>query len=189
MVQAAEEMGWEGYGVELSKTYCDYAKNMENLKHIFCGDIFSAQFEDNYFDHIYVWHVIEHVPDPKKFLMEIQRILKPRCELVIGTPHINGFHVKTNYLLRRLRGAYPRQVTIHHHTYEFTPKTIKRMLKDCDFLIINLECYWPPHLAENMNRNWKGKLQDIIADIVAYLFQDTKGYHMRIKSIIKLKNR
>lgn len=189
MVQAAQEMGWEGYGVELSKTYCNYAKNIEGIEHIFCGDIFSAQFKDNYFNHIYMWHVIEHVTDPKKFLMEIQRILKPGGELVIGTPHINGFHIKINYLLKRLRGAYPKQVTVDHHTYEFSPKTIKRILKDCGFLIINLECYWPTNRAENINRNWKGKLQDIIADIVAYFFPDTKGYHMRIECVLKLEDK
>lgn len=185
MVQAAEELGWEGYGIELSKEYHDYAINVIGLMNIYRGDIFSPQFQDNFFDHIYAWHVIEHVPDAKEFLREIQRILKPEGGLVIGTPHINGFHTKTNYSLKRLRSAYPKQVTVDHHAYEFTPKTIKRMLNDCDFRIISLECYWPTSHVKNINRNWKGKLQDIVADIVAYLFPEIKGYHMRIECVLK----
>lgn len=39
-IEAANQMGWEGYGVELSKKYCDYAIEVAGLKNIYRGDIF-----------------------------------------------------------------------------------------------------------------------------------------------------
>ncbi len=180
MVKAANQMGWEGYGVELSKTYYDYATNVEGLKRIYKGDIFTPQFPDNFFDHLLAWHVIEHVTDAKQFLMEIRRIIKPGRELYIGTPHINGFYITSNRIIAKIKGEHYSVCTSIEHTYEFTPKTIKKILNDCGFQIVKLECYWPSHRERNRNGNWKGKLQDTLADFVASIFPDTKGYHMSI---------
>ena len=92
-------MGWEGYGVELSKTYYDYSVKVAGLKNIYRGDIFSAEFPNNYFDYVLSWHSIEHVPNAKNFLLEIHRILKNNKVLRIGTPHINSFIHRINFII------------------------------------------------------------------------------------------
>jgi len=45
--------------------------------------------EDNSFDSIVSFHVIEHIPDHKKFIEEIHRVLKPGGTALISTPNKN----------------------------------------------------------------------------------------------------
>ena len=49
-------------------------------------DIFNANYENNFFDTILMFHVLEHLDDPVKTLKEIRRILKPNGKLIISTP-------------------------------------------------------------------------------------------------------
>ena len=52
-------------------------------------DIQNIPYDDNHFDLIYCSHVLEHVPDDKKAMSEIHRVLKPGGIALILAP-ING---------------------------------------------------------------------------------------------------
>jgi len=52
--------------------------NMENIP-----------FDDNYFDFIYNSHVLEHVPNDKKAMEELYRVLKPNGVIFIAVPLFN----------------------------------------------------------------------------------------------------
>jgi len=179
-VEAANQMGWEGYGVELSTTYCDFAVKVKGVKNIMRGDIFKAEFPNNFFDYVLSWHTIEHVLDPKKFLLEIHRVIKRDSTLKIGTPHINSFIHRSGYLISRIKGKYMKGCTVYEHTYEFTPKTIKRMLNECGFQIEKLNCYWPSSHERPKGENWKGKMQINLDNLVSSILPETKGVHMEI---------
>ena len=56
---------------------------------LFRQDLGNLSFSDNYFDFIYSYHVLEHVPDPEKVLRELHRVLKPGGNLFIGFPNKN----------------------------------------------------------------------------------------------------
>ena len=45
--------------------------------------------EDNSIDRIYAKHIIEHLNEPKRFIKEISRILKPGGTAFIETPHFS----------------------------------------------------------------------------------------------------
>jgi len=51
------------------------------------GDICKTDFEDGAFEFIVSSEVIEHVPDPRKAIAELSRILKPGGALVLSTPN------------------------------------------------------------------------------------------------------
>ena len=46
--------------------------------------------DDNSLDKVFAKHIIEHLDDPKNFLQEIYRILKPRGTAFIETPHFSS---------------------------------------------------------------------------------------------------
>ena len=75
-----------GYNVssyEISKTRSDYAKNILNINMIENLD----NVLRNSFDICFSAHVLEHLPDPKKFLDFGLKILKQNGVLVIFTPN------------------------------------------------------------------------------------------------------
>lgn len=52
-------------------------------------DVQDIPYEDNYFDVIYCSHILEHVPDDRKAIRELYRVLKPGGTALILVP-ING---------------------------------------------------------------------------------------------------
>ena len=51
------------------------------------GDIYDLPFEDNYFDHVVLGEVIEHLSRPWEACRELIRVLKPNKHLIITTPY------------------------------------------------------------------------------------------------------
>ena len=46
-------------------------------------------FEENSVNQIYAKHIIEHLENPRKFIRELHRILKPQGRAFIETPHFS----------------------------------------------------------------------------------------------------
>lgn len=59
-------------------------------------DIQNIPFEDDYFDLIYCSHVLEHVPDDRKAMSELSRVLKPGGTALILVP-MNGIAYELPY--------------------------------------------------------------------------------------------
>jgi len=116
--------GWRVTGVEISPS-AGYAKNKRNL------DVKTIPLEENNFpsssfDVIHASHLIEHLNDPRSFLNEVHRILKPDGRIFITTPNIAGFQA-------RFFGDFWRSA-IFDHLYLFSIKTLKAMLKVSGFM-------------------------------------------------------
>jgi SAM-dependent methyltransferase len=84
-IQKLNWLGWKAEGVEFNDVAVEVARSSGAT--IFHGDLFTAAFPDNHFDLISARHVIEHVPDPDKFVAEISRILKPGGYFYVRTPN------------------------------------------------------------------------------------------------------
>ena len=61
--------------------------NLKNVK-TQQADIFLLPFNDNFFDHVFVCFVLEHLSDPLKALSELKRVLKPGGTIMV----IEGDH-------------------------------------------------------------------------------------------------
>lgn len=70
-------------------------KSKADIIHDF--DVFPYPIGDNVFDKIYAKHIIEHLKDPKGFLKEIHRILKPGGTAFIETPHFSSYVAYSNH--------------------------------------------------------------------------------------------
>lgn len=83
------DLSWVVTGVEVDINAVAVAREEFGLN-VLQSDLFSAKFEDNFFDAVTLGHVIEHVSDPAALLRECKRVLKPGGKLVITTPNIKS---------------------------------------------------------------------------------------------------
>jgi ubiquinone/menaquinone biosynthesis C-methylase UbiE len=92
---------------------------------IFVGTLEEARFPAESFSIVHFSHLIEHVPDPRGFLKEVRRILKPQGHAVITTPNVDGFQA-------RLFGKAWRSA-IADHLALFSKRTLKDLLIESGF--------------------------------------------------------
>ena len=55
-------------------------------------DINDLQFEDESFDVVVCWSVLEHVPDPLESIAEMTRVMKPGGEIWVQLPFLFPYH-------------------------------------------------------------------------------------------------
>ena len=85
----AKSSGWKCIGIEPNEK----AKNCAISKGVnFTTSL--EELEDNSFDVITMWHVLEHVPDIENQIRSLKRLLKPNGTIVIAVPNYKSFDAK-----------------------------------------------------------------------------------------------
>lgn len=109
-----KESGYKLTALEIDPKLVAQFKKNEATKDIpiFNGDATKMSFKDNSFDGAVLIEVIEHVPDTKSLLSEINRVLKKGGQLCIGVP--TGY---TDKVYQSLHKDYPRNTT-HVHVFK-----------------------------------------------------------------------
>ena len=118
--------GWEAYGLEPSVTAAAVAGNYQ-LSIIPDLPSFPGKA-----DAITLWHVLEHVHDPRKLLAELRNILEPAGLLCIALPNRCSLDAT---LFKKHWVAYdaPR------HLYHFTPADMEKLLQSAGFNIFSMK--------------------------------------------------
>lgn len=116
----AKNDGWNVIGVEPSER----AKNIAKQKGIsFVEEI--SELENNSFDVITMWHVLEHVPNLELQIQELKRLLKPTGTLIIAVPNFKSFDAK-HY------GEFWAAFDVPIHFWHFSKKAIKTLFEKVD---------------------------------------------------------
>lgn len=82
-------------------------------------------FEDASFDKVLITEVIEHIPDWKKALDEIARVLKPGGTLVISTPNRLSYMNRAYAVKRKAK-----KFKFNEHVIEFSPNEFKLVISE-----------------------------------------------------------
>lgn len=123
-----QNKGWEVFGVEASPIISTCTREKLGIKHIYNQDLLNLTLPEDFFDVVTLWHVIEHLPDPLGTLKKINRLLKEDGALIIDCPNFNS-------LTRRVFREKWYPLDLPRHFYQFTPKTLKRMLELIGFVV------------------------------------------------------
>ncbi len=126
LLKHAADRGWRAHGVELSSEAVAHARAIG--AEVFHGDLLDAALPESSFDLVYMGDVLEHVPDCRRVLAEVARVLVPGGHLYLRGP------TTTNSLGRRLGLALYRMAgrTIvlrepPYHLWEFTPRSMRHL--------------------------------------------------------------
>jgi len=114
-LSVAKKDGWEIIGVEPSEKAKAIAKNkgvtfVESLNDL----------ENNSFDVITMWHVLEHVPDLENQIKELKRLIKPSGTIIIAVPNFNSFDAK-------YYGSFWAAYDVPIHLWHFSKTAIKKL--------------------------------------------------------------
>jgi len=90
-----KRLGWEVAGIQIDPEAAKIASSNFGI-YVHVGDIATAPFDSESFDIIIITtsHVIEHVPDPVRFLREVIQLLKPSGKVIIVTPNLQSLGVR-----------------------------------------------------------------------------------------------
>jgi SAM-dependent methyltransferase len=124
------QRGWQVEGIEVSPTGREYAEKELGLR-IHAEPLENIFLSAGSFDVVTLFYVIEHVPNPKQLLLEVNRILKPGGLLLLRWPHSTP--------VVKVMGPFSKKYDVFHtpyHLYDFNPKSMKQLLLQSGFQAI-----------------------------------------------------
>jgi ubiquinone/menaquinone biosynthesis C-methylase UbiE len=139
-LEVAKERGYEVYGVEIS----DYIAERidKSLKsRVFVGQLEEAGFQENSFDVVTMWDVLEHMPNPLQTLRETSRVLKPGGMMFVET-------INTACLNSRLLGDRWPLYRPPFHLFYFSIRTLTELIDKSGLEVVAVEpiqTYSPIH--------------------------------------------
>lgn len=126
-VEAANARGWQASGIEISPHAAEEARKLG--LDVRTGVIEEAGYPDGCFDCVTMWDVLEHVPAPTRYMLEVRRILADGGLVVIGTPNLG--HVQF-----RLKRENWRHLKPAEHIFYFRQSSICRLLEKAGFEMV-----------------------------------------------------
>ncbi len=128
---------WDVVGTDISEDVVNYVKEQHQLE-AYSGELHSLKLDAASFDAIRVQDVLEHVCDPKAFLQECHRLLKPAGDIFLSVP--NG---ETDRLpIRRYYQKFQRAaLTPPGHLFYFSKQAINDLTQQCGFSITSMHSY------------------------------------------------
>jgi 2-polyprenyl-3-methyl-5-hydroxy-6-metoxy-1,4-benzoquinol methylase len=178
----ARELGWEAYGVEVSKRYSDLLRHELRLN-VVNTSVEEANFSSNFFDVVILNHVLEHLCDPKSVLKKIHKFLKQGGILVLYMPNeLESLYSKL--MLENFLFYFQPRDRPTDHLYFFNKKTIELLLRKTGYKVIRLTT---GNLRINTNhKNRYGLVGDVAKKTYCWLANLLKMGD--IMNVIAIKN-
>jgi 2-polyprenyl-3-methyl-5-hydroxy-6-metoxy-1,4-benzoquinol methylase len=129
-LKAAEEIGWEAEGVEISPVASEYAQNIVRVK-VLEGKLEAYHLPPEKYDLVVLIETIEHLTNPLDTLREIYRILKKEGILIISTPDSKS-------LSRLFLGKNWAVFSPEEHLSVFSQKNLFYLLHRANFCVLGI---------------------------------------------------
>ncbi len=145
-INLAKNIAKEAVGLEIDETFKEYF--IQNNLQI----ITNLQETDEKFDVITIFHVLEHLQNPKETLQEISEKLAPKGEIIIEVPSSN------DALLKVYNNKGFKNFTYWGcHLFLFNDKTLKKLFENSDFKINYIKHIQRYGIANHLHWIFKNK--------------------------------
>jgi SAM-dependent methyltransferase len=137
LLQEFRRRGWEVQGTELCEKAASYARQTLKIP-VEIGRLETINFPANHFDAVTLWHVLEHVEDPRALLAEVRRILKPDGVFLVSVPNFGSFEA-------RISKDKWFHLDVPRHGTHFSTATLEEALTECGFEIRHASGFAPEY--------------------------------------------
>jgi 2-polyprenyl-3-methyl-5-hydroxy-6-metoxy-1,4-benzoquinol methylase len=128
LLELASGKGWEPYGADISEKLIQAAQQRVPHASLFHGTVEDAGYEDGFFDAVTAVNVLEHLTDPKVFIKEVSRILKPGGVFLFKTVRIDS-------MLARRRKMHWDHLKWPGHLIWYSKQSLDLLLNTHDLFI------------------------------------------------------
>jgi 2-polyprenyl-3-methyl-5-hydroxy-6-metoxy-1,4-benzoquinol methylase len=119
-------LGYEAHGFEISADAALGADARARVR--IAPSLEQADYPDAHFDGVLVWHVLEHVRDPRRTLETVRRVAKPGARIVVAVPNFSSPQA-------RWAGAGWFHLDLPRHLHHFPLAALRRLLEDTGFAV------------------------------------------------------
>lgn len=122
------EANWEAVGIEQDDTTRNYAKEKNSINALSVSDFYNLP-ENEKFDAITMWHVLEHVHDLNGYLKKIHNLLTSTGVFAVAVPNHKSFDA--GYYQEHW-AAWDMPI----HLWHFNPKTMQKLMTKNGFIVL-----------------------------------------------------
>jgi SAM-dependent methyltransferase len=110
-------------GIQISRPALEFSRDVLGLE-IHGRDFLEEPWDasGDRFDVVSMWHVLEHVVDPERYVAKIGRVLGPNGCFVVEVPNLDSW-------TRRMTGKHWLGLDLKYHLTFFSPRSLVRMLE------------------------------------------------------------
>ena len=178
-----KEVGWSVCGVEFHPAGA--ARARANGLEVYQGSFLRDELPWHSFDVVRLWHVLEHVSDPRQALARAISLLKPGGELIVGVPNFSSPY-------QWLFGPRWAAIQAPQHLLHFTEPTLRKMTDDAGFIDVRV---WHASVGTGMSslaamcpKSWgpivfnpASRAASILSDLVLDTFHFGDGLELRAR--------
>jgi SAM-dependent methyltransferase len=128
LLGALEKKGFEVLGFDRSLEAAALAKADHGVEVVTGARLQDANFPNADFDVVTLFHVMEHVPDPRDVLAEVRRILRAGGRMVLQVPNVESWQ-------SRLFGVRWYGLDVPRHVINYSSRAMHRLLSDSGFRV------------------------------------------------------
>lgn len=130
-IDEASKRGWQVEGMDVSHFAVEYVK--ERFGHnVYQGSLDTLELEEGAYDLVTMYDVIEHVPDPKAYMMRVASLLRSGGIFELATPDVDSIPAKLTG--KRWIGYKLSE----EHVYYFSVNTLRQMLDYAGFDVVHV---------------------------------------------------
>ena len=126
----ARQSGWQPEGIDVDPDYMRQLSRQLAMP-LYGGDLLSLELPGAAYDAIFMDQVLEHLKQPRTYLQEACRLLRPGGVLLVACPNLGSIANRWKTTLGRLglKSRPGRHYDMFHHLLFYRPRVLKRQLE------------------------------------------------------------